>query len=119
MIAGLGEKTDFVASVPNVDPSKLNLTPEERAMFDRVGRAAQIFQLVAGSQFPEAKTIALLLSLRAKGAIVPARVQRTQSGPQAVSAAAMQEEVDLPEERKKEILELEAALETKNYYEVF
>ncbi len=119
MIAGLGEKTDFVATVPNVDPSKLNLTADERALFERVGRAAQIFQLVAGSQFPEAKTIALLLSLRAKGAIVPARLQRTQSSPQAVSAAAMQEEVDLSEEKKREILELEAALETKNYFELF
>lgn len=117
MIAGLGEKTDFVASVPNVDPSKLNLTHEERAVFDRVGRAAQIFQLVAGSQFPEAKTIALLLSLRAKGAIVPARVQRGQSnGP--VSAAAMNEEIELPEEKKREILELEAAVETKNLFEL-
>ena len=117
MIAGLGEKTDFVASVPNVDPSKLNLTHEERAVFDRVGRAAQIFQLVAGSQFPEAKTIALLLSLRAKGAIVPARVQRGASnGP--VSAAAMSEDIDLPEDKKREILDLEAALETKNLFEL-
>ena len=75
MIAGLGEKTDYIASVPNADPAKLQLTAEERAMFEKVGRASQIFQVVAGSQFPEAKTIALLLSLRAKGAIVPARVQ--------------------------------------------
>lgn len=118
MIAGLGEKTDFVASVPNVDPTKLHLTPEERALFDRVGRAAQIFQLVAGSHLPEAKTIALLLSLRAKGAIVPARVQRGQQAPGVASAAAMQEEVDLTEERKKEILDLEISLETKNHFDL-
>ncbi len=118
MIAGLGEKTDFVASVPNVDAAKLHLTSEERALFDRVGRAAQIFQLVAGSQFPEAKTIALLLSLRAKGAIVPARVQRGQQSPGVASAAAMQEEIELSDERKREILDLEVALETKNHFEV-
>jgi curved DNA-binding protein CbpA len=116
VIAGLGEKTDFVASVPNVDPGRLSLTPDERALFDRVGRAAQIFQLVAGSQHPEAKTIALLLSLRAKGAIVPARVQRGSTTPN--SGAALNEEVDLSEERKREILELEAALETKNHFEL-
>jgi curved DNA-binding protein CbpA len=119
MIAGLGEKTDFVASVPNVDPSRLQLTDEERLLFDRVGRAAQIFQLVAGSQLPEAKTIALLLSLRAKGAIVPARVQRAQQAPGIASAAALNEQVDLSDEKKREILELEAAVDTKNHFELF
>lgn len=118
MIAGLGDKTDYVASVPNVDASKLNLTADERALFARVGRASQIFQLVAGSDFPEAKTIALLLSLRAKGAIVPARVQRGQQAPGVQSAAALQEEVDLSEEKKREILDLEMAIETKNHFEL-
>ncbi|MBK7858639.1 MAG: DnaJ domain-containing protein [Archangiaceae bacterium] len=118
MIAGLGDKTDYVASVPNVDVAKLQLSADERALFDRVGRAAQIFQLVSGSQFPEAKTIALLLSLRAKGAIVPARVQKGQQAPGVGSAAALAEDVDLPEDKKREILALEAALETKNHYEL-
>ena len=73
MIAGLGAKTDYVASVPNIDVSKLNLSAEERALFHRVGRATQIADLIAVSGLGEAKTISLLLSLRAKGAVVPAR----------------------------------------------
>lgn len=119
VIAGLGEKTDFVAAVPNVDADRLNLTPDERALFDRVGRAAQIFQLVAGAPHPEAKTIGLLLSLRAKGAIVPARVQRAQSQGGSMPAAGMQEAVDLSEEKKREILDFEIAIETKNHFELF
>src|SRR4051794_5139567 len=111
MIAGLGEKTDYVASVPNIDAAKLQLTPDERALFERVGRATQIVALVSGSQHPEAKTIALLLSLRAKGAIVPARVQRGQQAAGVVSAAALNEEVDLTDEKKREILELEIGVE--------
>lgn len=117
MITGLGEKTDFVASVPNVDPIKLGLTPDERTLFDRVGRATQIFQLVAGSSFPEPKTIALLLSLRAKGAIVPARVHAPQK-PAGNANAALLEEVELAPERKKEILDMEQALDSKNFFEL-
>jgi curved DNA-binding protein CbpA len=118
VIAGLGEKSDFVAAVPQVDATKLNLTPDERELFDRVGRAAQISSLITGSAHPEARTIALLLSLRAKGALVPARVQA--GGPSApTAAAALNEDVELTEERKREILDMEAALETKNHFEVF
>jgi curved DNA-binding protein CbpA len=118
VIAGLGEKSDFVAAVPQVDATRLNLTPEERELFDRVGRAAQISSLITGSAHPEARTIALLLSLRAKGAVVPAKVQA--AGPSApTAAAALNEDVELTDERKREILEMEAALETKNHFEVF
>jgi tetratricopeptide (TPR) repeat protein len=118
VITGLGEKTDFVATVPNVDPVKLGLTPEERALFDRVGRASQIFQLVAGSSLPEPRTIALLLSLRAKGAIVPARVHAPQKPSPNTSSAALSEDVEISVERRKEILVLEEAVDSKNFFEL-
>ncbi|MBX5482791.1 MAG: DnaJ domain-containing protein [Myxococcaceae bacterium] len=114
-IVGLGARTDYLAQVPNVDPSRLGLTPEEDRLFLAVGRAARIDEVIQKSGMAEPRAIAVLLSLRAKGAVVPARVQK----PSAVAVdAAMSEEVDLTPERKKEILDLERALDKLNAFEL-
>lgn len=116
-IVGLGGRADFVAAVPNADPVRLALTPEERAVFACVGRASTIADVISRSGLVEAKAIATLLSLRAKGAIAPARVNRG-SGSHASVDAALLEEVDLDPERKKDILEKERALEYQNHFEL-
>lgn len=114
-IVGLGARTDYLAQVPNVDASRLRLTPEEDRLFAAVGRAARIDELINRSGMAEARAIATLLSLRAKGAVVPARVNM----PSGVTVdAALSEEVDIPEERKKEILDLERGLGKLNAFEL-
>jgi curved DNA-binding protein CbpA len=115
-IVGLGARCDYLAQVPNVDPARLRLTPEEGQLFAKVGRASRIDELISRSGLDEARAIALLLSLRAKGAVVPARVSR----PLAASAvdAAMAEEIDLPPDRKKEILDLERGLDLLDHFAI-
>jgi tetratricopeptide (TPR) repeat protein len=116
-IVGLGARTDHIATVPNVDPARLQLTAEEGTVLSLVGRVERIEQVLARSSLGEARTIAVLLALRAKGAIVPARVvPRTQPAPSV--DAALLEEVDLEPERKKEIIELERALDTLDHFAV-
>ncbi|MGA9525458.1 MAG: J domain-containing protein, partial [Myxococcaceae bacterium] len=115
-IVGLGARTDYLAQVPNADPGRLRLTPEEGRLFAQVGRASRIDEILAKSGLEEARAIALLLSLRAKGAVVPARVTRP-AAPVAIDAA-MAEDVDLPTERKKEILDLERALDRLDAFEL-
>lgn len=117
MIAGLGDKSDFVATVPNVDVARLDLTREELDLFSRVGRVAQISWLLEVCGLPEPLAIALLLSLRAKGAVVPARVQKAAPPPPG-NAAALGENVELSDERKRDILEMEIAVEVKNHFEL-
>jgi tetratricopeptide (TPR) repeat protein len=116
-IVGLGARSDFVAPVPNADAQKLGLSSDETALLAAVGRAAQIDEVVKRSGMTEPKAIALLLSLRAKGVIAPARVSRSTASPAPVDAA-MLEEVDLDEARKREVLELEQSIDGKNHYQV-
>ncbi|XXF75543.1 DnaJ domain-containing protein [Myxococcaceae bacterium GXIMD 01537] len=117
-IAGLGARTDHVATVPNLDVSRLNLSPEERRVLSSVGRVSRIDDVLSRSGLDEPRAIALLLSLRAKGAIVPARVVNRAAGPVQPLDAAMAEEVELDPERKKEILELDRALDTLDHFTV-
>lgn len=114
-IVGLGARTDYLGTVPVPDVTRLGLSGEEALVLAVVGRASTIQDIIGRSGFPEPKAIALLLGLRAKGAIAPARVSR--SAPSVVDAA-MCEEVDLPPERKQEILAMERMLDTANHYEV-
>lgn len=117
-IVGLGARTDHVAAVPYADPLRLGLTPEETALFNVVGRVARIGDVIARSGLGENRAIAVLLSLRAKGAIAPARVQNQQAGPvEHVDAAAL-EEVELEPERKREILELERQMDRMDHFQV-
>lgn len=117
MIVGLGARTDHIATVPQLDAARLQLTPEEGAVLSLVGRVERIDQVLARSSLGEARTIAVLLALRAKGAIVPARVvPRAQPAP--TVDAAMLEEVDLEPERKKEIIELERSLDALDHFAV-
>lgn len=116
-IIGLGARSDYVASVPLTDPARLRLTDEEKLLFAQIGRAAQIAEVIDRSGLPDARAIALLLSLRAKGAIAPARVNRPAEKQPPVDAA-MLEEVELEPERKREILEMEAALGYQNHFEL-
>lgn len=115
-IVGLGARTDYLAQVPNADPLRLRLTAEEGELWARIGRASRIDELILHSGLDEPRAIALLLSLRAKGAVVPARVNKP-SGPQVVDAAAV-EQVDLPADRKQEILDLERGLGRLDHYAV-
>lgn len=116
-IVGLGARTDHIATVPQLDLARLQLTAEEGTVLSLVGRVERIDQVLARSALGEARTIAVLLALRAKGAIVPARiVPRAQPAPQV--DAALAEEVDLEPERKKEIIELERSLDTLDHFAV-
>ncbi|NPC86723.1 J domain-containing protein, partial [Pyxidicoccus fallax] len=116
-IVGLGARTDHIATVPNLDPARLQLSSEEGTVLSLVGRVERIDAVLARSSLGEARTIAVLLALRAKGAIVPARVvQRGQPAP--VVDAAMAEEVDLEPERKKEVIELERSLDSMDHFAV-
>ncbi len=114
VITGLGTREDFVAPSPQAEARRGSLTAEENALVGIVGRAAQIRELLAKSGHPEPKTIALLLALRAKGVIIPAKIQHV---PGAASAALL-EEVELDETRKKEILNLESKLESAHLFEL-
>ena len=115
VIAGLGSRTDFIAAVPQVDVGRLKLTQQETTLFGLVGRASQIQEVIARSKLPEASAIASLLSLRAKGAIVPARVQK---GVASNFDAALLEAIDIDDARKKEILDFEARLPGASYFQV-
>lgn len=117
-IAGLGARTDHIATVPNLDRSRLQLTPEEERLLAAVGRVSRIDEVLRRSGLDEARAIALLLSLRAKGAIVPARVVNKAAGAAQQVDAALSEAVDLEPERKREILELDRSLDGMNHYAV-
>ncbi|MFP2933681.1 J domain-containing protein, partial [Pyxidicoccus sp. 3LG] len=116
-IVGLGARTDHIATVPQLDFARLQLSAEEGAVLSLVGRVERIDQVLARSSLGEARTIAVLLALRAKGAIVPARVVPRATPAPAVDAA-MAEEVDLEPERKKEIIELERRLDALDHFAV-
>lgn len=116
-IIGLGALTDHIATVPQLDAARLQLTAEESSVLQLVGRVERIDQVLARSKLGEPRTIAVLLALRAKGAIVPARVV-PRGAPAPVVDAAMAEQVDLEPERKKEIIELERSLDAMDHFAV-
>ncbi len=116
-IVGLGARTDHIATVPGLNPAQVRLSPEESALLSLVGRAARIDAVLARSGLPEARAIAVLLSLRAKGAVVPARVN-APAGRLTPVDAGMAEEVDLEPARKQEILALERALDRHDHFSV-
>ncbi|MBF5041227.1 MULTISPECIES: J domain-containing protein [Myxococcaceae] len=116
-IVGLGTRTDHVAAAPGVDPVALRLNPEECALLALVGRAARIDAVLARSGLPEPRAIAVLLALRAKGALVPARVSMPQAAAQPVDAG-LAEEVELEPARKQEILALDRALDQHDHFSV-
>lgn len=115
-IIGLGGRGDYLAVVPGVNLDKLALTAEERATLAAIGRASTIEQIVSRSAYPEEKTIALLLGLRARGLVVPARkVAPPPGGPMSASSS---EQVDLDEDRKSEILALEGLVDSASHYDI-
>ncbi|NRD45033.1 DnaJ domain-containing protein [Corallococcus exiguus] len=117
-IVGLGGRTDHIATVPHLDPARLQLSPEEGSVLALVGRVERIDAVLSRSSLGEARTIAVLLALRAKGAIVPARVvQRAPSAAPAVDAS-MAEEVDLEPDQKRDIIEMERSLEKMDHHAV-
>lgn len=117
VIVGLGTRADFVATVPNVDARKLALTADEQVIFVCIGRASPINEVITRSGFGEAKAIALLLSLRAKGVIAPAKVSQPSKSSAPIDAATA-EEVELDADRKQEILELDRTIDGMNHFEV-
>ncbi|NOK34066.1 tetratricopeptide repeat protein [Corallococcus exercitus] len=117
-IVGLGGRTDHIATVPHLDPARLQLSPEEGSVLALVGRVERIDAVLSRSSLGEARTIAVLLSLRAKGAIVPARVVQRAPAAAPVVDAAMAEEVDLDPEQKRDIIEMERSLDGMDHHAV-
>ncbi|RKH67847.1 molecular chaperone DnaJ [Corallococcus interemptor] len=117
-IVGLGGRTDHIATVPHLDPARLQLSPEEGSVLALVGRVERIDSVLSRSSLGEARTIAVLLSLRAKGAIVPARVVQRAPPAAPVVDAAMAEEVDLEPEQKRDIIEMERSLDGMDHHAV-
>ncbi|WP_223633990.1 J domain-containing protein [Corallococcus sp. EGB] len=117
-IVGLGGRTDHIATVPHLDPARLQLSPEEGSVLALVGRVERIDAVLSRSSLGEARTIAVLLSLRAKGAIVPARVVQRAPPAAPVVDAAMAEEVDLDPEQKRDIIEMERSLDGMDHHAV-
>ncbi len=116
-IVGLGARTDHVATAPNVDAARLPLSADERKVLECVGRVAQIQEVLAKSGLSEPKAVVALLSLRTKGAIVPAKIAKPAPAAGAVNAA-LSEDVDIDATRKKEILDLERVMDGLNHFEV-
>ncbi len=114
-IAGLGGREDYVGVVPNLDRSRLGLGDDELTLLALIGRATVIKDVLERCGLPEAKAIATLLALRAKGVIVPAKVTKPPPPP-AMTSAASQEEIDLDEGRKAEILAMETKLEGVDHF---
>ena len=115
VIAGLGTRADFIAVVPQVDVRRMGLNPQETVLFALIGRAIQIQEVITRSGLDEPLAIASLLSLRAKGVIVPARVQK---GVASSFDAASLETIDLEDKRKQEILDFEARIQGANHFQV-
>ena len=114
-IAGLGGREDYVGVVPNLDRSRLGLGDDELTLLALIGRTTVIKDVLERCGLPEAKAIATLLALRAKGVIVPAKVTKPPPPP-AMTSAASQEEIDLDEGRKAEILAMETKLEGVDHF---
>ncbi|RKG87367.1 molecular chaperone DnaJ [Corallococcus sp. CA049B] len=117
-IVGLGGRTDHIATVPHLDPARLQLSPEEGSVLALVGRVERIDAVLSRSSLGEARTIAVLLALRAKGAIVPARVVQRAPPVAPVVDAALSEEVDLEPDQKRDIIEMERSLEKLDHHAV-
>ncbi|HYV44391.1 MAG TPA: DnaJ domain-containing protein [Myxococcaceae bacterium] len=101
---------------PGADLQRLTLLSDERRVIASIGRAATIDEIVARAGLPEAKTIAVLLGLRAKGVVVPARA--APAPPSGAVDASTLEEVDLEADRKAEILALEGLIDTASHYDI-
>ena len=115
-IVGLGARTDYLALAPGAKLDQITLIAEERFVLAAMGRAATIEEIVARVDLPESKTISLLLGLRAKGVVVPAKAAAPPpSG--AVNASTL-EEVDLEADRKAEILALEGLIDSATHYDI-
>jgi curved DNA-binding protein CbpA len=116
VIAGLGSRADYIATVPQIDVRRLGLNSNETVVFALVGRAAQISEVLARCGLEEPMAIVALLSLRAKGAIVPARVRQ---GVASSFDAALLEQIDIDDKRKREIVDFEAKLASdQNFFQV-
>ena len=115
-IVGLGAREDYLASDPSFRPDRAPLSREEATLLGLVGRATRILDVLGKCGLPEPVAIAALLSLRAKGAVRPARVEHAAVAP--LADAALGEDVDLPADRKREILDLEQKLSSPNHFEV-
>ncbi|HVE81456.1 MAG TPA: J domain-containing protein, partial [Myxococcales bacterium] len=89
---------------------------DERLVIASIGRAATINEIVTRTGLEEAKTIAALLGLRAKGVLVPARA--APAPPSGAVDASTLEEVDLEADRKAEILALEGLIDTASHYDM-
>jgi curved DNA-binding protein CbpA len=114
-IVGLGNRSDYLAVAPGADLQRLTLLADERLVIAAISRGATIDEIVVRAGLPEAKTFAVLLGLRAKGVVVPARAAPIQRG--AVDASTL-EEVDLEADRKAEILALEGLIDTASHYDM-
>jgi curved DNA-binding protein CbpA len=115
VIPGLGALSEHIAVSPAFDAAKTPLSPEEQKVVEIIGRAAEIKDVITKVDQDSNLTIAALLSLRARGVIVKARVTRPEVQ---VVDTAMLEQIDLDDAKKRDILELEKRLESANLFEI-
>ncbi|MGQ0503824.1 MAG: J domain-containing protein [Myxococcaceae bacterium] len=118
--------------VPGVDPVRLELSPEECSVLACVGRACQVAEAIERTGLESSKAVSVLVDLKTKGAIQSvatpppvaprSSVSRASSSSAGASSsgkvadAASLEDVELPADRKAEILALESKLDTLNHF---
>ena len=78
VIPGLGAFNEHVAVSPGFDPARADLSDEEAKVVAAVGRVREISEVLTAVDQDSNLTIAALLSLRAKGIIVKARVSKSK-----------------------------------------
>jgi len=130
IIAGLGTRGTWVRGVP--DLLQRAASAEEKALANSIGAGAQLRDVLASCGMPEARAIAVLLGMRLRGLVLPAKlppgaaplrpISPASPAPAprhpGVDAAAMSEALDLDEARKSEVLALEARLESDDFFRV-
>lgn len=115
VIPGLGALNEHVAVSPGFDPARVKLSDEEAKVVAVVGRVREISEVLTSVDQDSNLTIAALLSLRAKGVIVKAKVARVK---EVQVDTALLEEVDLDDVRKKQVLEIEKQLDDSNHFQI-
>jgi curved DNA-binding protein CbpA len=115
VIPGLGAFNEHVAVSPGFDPARADLSDEEAKVVAAVGRVREISEVLTAVDQDSNLTIAALLSLRAKGIIVKARVSKSK---EIQIDTALMEEIDLDDARKRQVLDLEKQLDQANHFEL-
>jgi tetratricopeptide (TPR) repeat protein len=106
LIAGKFLPSAMVEIAQGLDFSRLALSSQEAFVLSRVGSGIKAGDLMASTSLPEDQADAVLRSLAGKGCLVERQ------------HPAMKEKVDLTDDRKREVLALEARLELPNPFQL-